>query len=144
MKIIRVFFALMMMGFVGGATASMMTADTNQVGSQLSDVDGRTVPAPIMSDASHENDKSHFDGHVMNHYRDNNSWLGNSGHTFDHSFLEGDNYSWGSAHGHGDRCETIPPVGAVPVPAAIWLFGSALMGLMGITSRKTGSKAQTA
>jgi hypothetical protein len=47
MKIITVCFALMTMGFGGGATASMLTAGTNQVGSYLSDVDGRTVPAHI-------------------------------------------------------------------------------------------------
>ncbi|MEQ1637578.1 MAG: FxDxF family PEP-CTERM protein [Methylococcales bacterium] len=30
----------------------------------------------------------------------------------------------------------INPVGAVPVPAAVWLFGSALVGLMGVSGRK--------
>jgi hypothetical protein len=30
-------------------------------------------------------------------------------------------------------------VNAVPVPAAIWLFGSALMGLIGFSRRKSGS-----
>jgi hypothetical protein len=50
---------------------------------------------PILSDASHDNDKSHFDGHFMNHHGDNNIWIGNSGHAFGHSFLEGENHSWG-------------------------------------------------
>jgi len=29
-----------------------------------------------------------------------------------------------------------PPTSAVPVPAAVWLFGSALVGLMGVSGRK--------
>lgn len=33
-------------------------------------------------------------------------------------------------------------VGAVPVPAAVWLFGSGLLGLVGAATRKRrGSKA---
>lgn len=30
----------------------------------------------------------------------------------------------------------ISPVGAVPVPGAVWLFGSALVGLMGLSRKK--------
>ncbi|MCQ8179924.1 hypothetical protein NP603_02275 [Methylomonas sp. SURF-1] len=33
------------------------------------------------------------------------------------------------------------PVAAVPVPGAVWLFGSALAGLLGVTRRKTGALA---
>jgi len=33
------------------------------------------------------------------------------------------------------------PVSAVPVPAAIWLFGSALMGLVSVSQRKSKSVA---
>jgi hypothetical protein len=32
---------------------------------------------------------------------------------------------------------SIPPVNAVPVPAAVWLFGSGLMGLIGAVRRKS-------
>lgn len=35
-----------------------------------------------------------------------------------------------------------PTPSAVPVPAAAWLFGSGLLGLVGIARRKTGSRAQ--
>lgn len=31
------------------------------------------------------------------------------------------------------------PVSAVPIPAAVWLFGSALMGLFSVSYRKSGS-----
>lgn len=150
MKIISVFFALMMMGFGSSATASRLTSDTEQVGSHLSDVDSYTVTAFIGSGHSHVNEMfshSHnfrFDDPVMNHNRADYGWPGNSGHAFDHSFLEGENHSWGSAHEHGDRCDNIPPVAAVPVPAAIWLFGSALMGMVGLISRNRGSKALAA
>ncbi|ESS73575.1 hypothetical protein MGMO_16c00090 [Methyloglobulus morosus KoM1] len=176
MKIISVFFALMMMGFGSSATASRLTSDTEQVGSHLSDVDSYTVTAFIGSGHSHVNEmfshshnfrsnmafptlallnerthqqdanvkNSHFDDPVMNHNRPDYGWPGNSGHAFDHSFLEGENHSWGSAHEHGDHCDNIPPVAAVPVPAAIWLFGSALMGMVGLVSRNRGSKALAA
>jgi len=122
----------------------VLASDTTQVGSHLGDVDGHIVPAHMGSGDSHDNKNSHFGGHAMNHYWGNTSWFGNSEHAFDHGFLEGKNHSWGSVHGHGDRCETIPPVAAVPVPAAIWLFGSALMGLVGLLSRNRGSKALVA
>ena len=32
-------------------------------------------------------------------------------------------------------------VAPVPVPAAVWLFGSGLMGLIGVARRKTTSKS---
>ena len=31
----------------------------------------------------------------------------------------------------------VPPMSAVPLPAAFWLFGTALMGLLGFSKRKT-------
>jgi hypothetical protein len=36
------------------------------------------------------------------------------------------------------------PASAVPVPGAIWLFGSALAGLIGVTSRKSSSSIAVA
>ncbi len=44
-------------------------------------------------------------------------------------------YAW-AVHS-GDVKPPAPPVSAVPVPAAIWLFGSGLMGLVGLAKRKT-------
>jgi hypothetical protein len=35
-----------------------------------------------------------------------------------------------------DEDGNAPPVNGVPVPAAVWLFGSALMGLVGVARRK--------
>jgi hypothetical protein len=39
----------------------------------------------------------------------------------------------GGDHGHGGKDD----INAVPVPAAIWLFGSALLGLFGVNKRKS-------
>jgi len=36
----------------------------------------------------------------------------------------------------GDECGLTPPISTVPVPAAVWLFGSALLGLMGVSRKK--------
>ena len=36
----------------------------------------------------------------------------------------------------GTTLDTMPDVQAVPVPAAVWLFGSGLLGLVGVTRRK--------
>jgi hypothetical protein len=36
----------------------------------------------------------------------------------------------------GTGTDACPTVAAVPVPAAVWLFGSGLLGLVGIARRK--------
>jgi len=37
----------------------------------------------------------------------------------------------------GNQCGLTPPIGGeVPVPAAVWLFGSALFGLMGVSRKR--------
>jgi hypothetical protein len=159
MKIFSVCFALMMMGFGGGATASTMESDTSQVGSYLNDAmffhshnpmfikDSSStltlVDEPALQVA--DDKKSHFYGHIILHNRDSNNWFVNSGLVFDHSFFAGETHlwGWGSVSGNeidGNCCETISPVGVVPVPSAIWLFGSALLGLLGLISRNRGSK----
>jgi len=38
----------------------------------------------------------------------------------------------------------VSAVSAVPIPAALWLFGSAFAGLVGLSTRKVASKAITA
>lgn len=40
-------------------------------------------------------------------------------------------------HGHVDSGAT-PPVNEVPLPAALWLFGSSILGLLGARYRKIG------
>ena len=37
---------------------------------------------------------------------------------------------------HGDALLTITEINAVPIPAAVWLFGSGLIGLVGFARRK--------
>jgi hypothetical protein len=45
--------------------------------------------------------------------------------------------TWGFTVGDGDAAgEPPPPPAAVPVPAAVWLFGSGLLGLVGMARRK--------
>jgi hypothetical protein len=51
-----------------------------------------------------------------------------------YDYLSG-NYNY--AYGTFDHVSfTSPGASAVPVPAAVWLFGSALMGLLGLTKKK--------
>ncbi|MCF7999322.1 MAG: DUF4114 domain-containing protein [Methylovulum sp.] len=47
----------------------------------------------------------------------------------------------GGDHGYNDMVLGIHDVAAVPVPAAIWLFGSALAGLVGVSRRKAAGLA---
>ncbi len=42
---------------------------------------------------------------------------------------------------YGDVKPPAPPVSAVPVPATIWLFGSGLVGFIGLAKRKTRALA---
>jgi hypothetical protein len=43
---------------------------------------------------------------------------------------------WGEACCHGGQGLLINPVLSTPIPAAVWLFGSALAGLIGLGKRK--------
>ena len=58
------------------------------------------------------------------------------------NYLENDILRTGSADIHQLASERpvmsfdVVPIRAVPVPAAVWLFGSGLIGLMGIARRK--------
>ena len=47
----------------------------------------------------------------------------------------------GGDGGYNDMVVGVHDVAAVPVPAAIWLFGSALMGLVGVSRRKSAGLA---
>jgi hypothetical protein len=141
MKKMSICFALIMMGLGSSATASMLTKGATQAGSHLREINGHTFTTQ-RSNSDFNVTKSHFNGHDINL-----SWYnghGNLGLDFDHNFIEGKIHPWSASDEHGNRCETIPPISAVPVPAAIWLFGSALMGLVGLISSNRGSKALTA
>ena len=48
-------------------------------------------------------------------------------------------YSTGVVFGTGANGNAAIAVSAVPVPAAVWLFGSGLIGLVGVARRKTAS-----
>jgi len=66
------------------------------------------------------------------------SFLGNGNglyfYLYAYDYLSG-NYNY--AYGTFDLVSfTSPGASAVPVPAAVWLFGSALMGLLGLTKKK--------
>jgi hypothetical protein len=65
--------------------------------------------------------------------------------TFIMSFLSGDTYSFVAAGTKSPATGSVDiSVNSVPIPAAIWLFGSALAGLIAFSTRKSGSKALTA
>ena len=48
-------------------------------------------------------------------------------------YLSNSNYNYAWVVQSGD-------VGAVPVPAAVWLFGSGLIGMIGLMRKKRGQK----
>jgi len=60
-----------------------------------------------------------FTGNFLSSQDGGSSWFSTNQYSFDYASLNG-------------------TVSAVPVPAAIWLFGSGLLGLVGISRRKTG------
>jgi hypothetical protein len=85
-----------------------------------------------------------FDGVSMNFNALTNIWSGNGTSTLAHNIqlmgsqvIEGAQYSLTANASDGSPS-------AVPVPAAIWLFGSALAGLLGVTTRKTSGKVFSA
>ena len=59
-----------------------------------------------------------FTGKLLSSQNGGTSWFSSNQYGFDYASLNG-------------------TVSAVPVPAAIWLFGSGLLGLVGISGRKT-------
>jgi len=84
-----------------------------------------------------------FDSVGMSFNSLTNIWSGNGTSTLTHniqlmgsSILEGSQYSLTA-----NASEGAP--NPVPIPAAIWLFGSALAGLMGVTKRKPIGKVLT-
>jgi hypothetical protein len=53
-----------------------------------------------------------------------------------HSYHEHYGYKENDHHDFSKRCFDHDKVAPVPVPAAVWLFGSGLLGLIGISGRK--------
>jgi hypothetical protein len=81
-----------------------------------------------------------FDGVAMTFDSVNQRWFGFGANTFNHAILlNGTTHLEGSAY-----LVTASSVNNVPIPAAIWLFGSAIAGLMGISTRKTLAKSLVA
>ena len=64
-----------------------------------------------------------FTGEIMYSRNDGSSWYSTNQYGFDYASLNG-------------IISTNVTVSAVPVPAAVWLFGSGLLGLIGISRRK--------
>jgi len=58
-----------------------------------------------------------------------------TGETFTSLGLTPGTYEWTWGSGASADAFTLN-VGAVPVPAAVWLFGSGLLGLIGVARRK--------
>jgi len=76
-----------------------------------------------------------FDGVSMNFNALTNIWFGNGTSTLAHNIqLIGSQVVEGAQYSLTANASAAPS--AVPVPAAIWLFGSALAGLMSVTTRK--------
>ena len=80
-----------------------------------------------------------LDGTVVNLYNAINGSNGFLGWTLENA-VTSLSFSGGAASGNADNIEfdfvSLGNVSAVPVPAAIWLFGSALLGLYGCRKRK--------
>ena len=66
-----------------------------------------------------------FTGKILSSQDGGSSWFSSNQYGFDYASFNG-------------TVSAIGTVSAVPVPAAIWLFGSGLLGLIGISRRKAG------
>ena len=66
-----------------------------------------------------------FTGEILSSHNGGSSWFSSNQYGFDYASLNG---TVAASNGTAS---------AVPVPAAIWLFGSGLLGLVGIARRKT-------
>ena len=174
MKKMSVFLAvLMMVGFTGTVSAASLAWSTPlPVGSTVTLDDGgptisasfgfgaSLVGAPfshvynftsssagsilaIMNELPHENIDVFnitFDGVAMGFDAANQRWFGLGANTQEHTImLNGVTDLAGSAYQL-----TALSVSNAPIPAAIWLFGSAFAGLIGVANGKKGKKILTA
>ena len=169
MKKISVFLAvIMIVGFTGVASAASLAWDTATmpVGSTVTLDNSPTISASFdfglnKGTFSHDYTFSSFgssmpghvsgfvlgllnehlgftnlsiDGNAMTWDATNQRWFGLSDILLSHVLhVEGNVNLKGQAY--------LVTVSEAPIPAAIWLFGSALAGLMGISTRKTRAKA---
>jgi hypothetical protein len=168
MKKISVVIALltMMMGFAGGASAAIFNWDVLPSDAVATLDNQGTISASygfglnqgvfshnyVFSDGGNShanvwvtgllNESLNFanlfiDGNALAFDNINQRWFGTTDVSFAHLL-----HIAGNVSGIGQQY--LVKITEAPIPAAIWLFGSALMGLMGVTSRKTGSKALAA
>ena len=79
-----------------------------------------------------------FDGVKMGFDMVNQRWFGNGALSFAHILHVGGTVS---ASEGTQYILNISTPSNVPVPAALWLFGSAILGLLGVSNRKKGLKA---
>jgi hypothetical protein len=119
------FFAILMLGLFSSASFASIKADNENTDSEYlfskDDLKGH------WSSKSHESWDKAVEDYKYCDIKDDKGWG---------SFDNGDPESDGQNENHGEDPEDGPS--SVPVPPAIWLFGSALLGLVGL-KRKTGS-----
>lgn len=167
MKKMYVVLAFLMMGFVGGASASTLTWDTTQAGSFISHNNAPVISVQFgfgaslvgdlfnhsyafsstdalqvlvrMNELPHENvlvTGITYDNIAMDYDIANQRWFGFGVAGLSHIInIIGSVDREGSLYQiTADSNADVPP--PIPVPAAVWLFGSAIAGLMGVTRRK--------
>jgi hypothetical protein len=172
MKKMRTVLALLMLaGFSQAALSATLTWGNKPVGSTVTLDQGSVISASFgfgpslvgdifshsysfkstsiatvllrMIELPHENidvTKITYDGIAMTFDSFNQRWFGNGANSLEHTI---------QIMGSVDRAGTAylltadSSVSNVPVPAAIWLFGSAFAGLIGVSKRKMGAKTQT-
>jgi hypothetical protein len=166
-KISVVFALLLMMGFASGVTAASLNWDSVPAGALTTSPNTRisaayefgnftgafthtwnysslgTIPFHSVAHLIELFDEHIFissiilDGNAMEWDDPNSRWFGSSAVSLNHILqLSGTVNAQGQGY--------LLSAAEAPIPAAIWLFGSALAGLLGISTRKTGTKALTA
>lgn len=118
------FFAILMLGFFSSVSFASIKADKENIDSEYSfskdDLKGHWSGKPRESWVKAVEDYKYCD------IKDDKGWG-----SFGHGHHEG--------HGHHGGDPDDGP-SSVPLPPAIWLFGSALLGLIG-SKRKAGSSS---
>jgi hypothetical protein len=150
---IRFFFltAMTLAGFATGTYAAKKDLDDQGI-SSLSyhevehKISNNNFYEPGSSSFAHHEDKlslidSDFDDHIktLSEHHHNEHFYYQMAQSDNDEYGHHDNHDWhhgwdpGNQGGNGDH---LPGVSAVPVPAALWLFGSALLGLVGAQRKR--------
>jgi hypothetical protein len=129
MNKVNFFIAILMLGLFSSASFASIKNDGKNIDTGYSfnndDLKGHWSGKPDKTWVKAVEDHKHCD------LKDDKGWG-----SFGHGHHEGHGHQEGHGHdGHGNPEDGGPS--AVPLPPAIWLFGSALMGLVGF-KRKAG------